>query len=98
MLTLVPSTDTGDVLAGVEREPGRHETFRFFRAGVPVYPAWTERRPYLHHGGGAFLHHFGRRGGRGPTVDDGDGDDDNGINNLIPFSFILSLYMCIYLF
>lgn len=78
MLTLVPSMDMGDVLAGVKRERGRHETFRFFQAGVPVYPAWTERRPYLHHGGGAFLRHFGRSRGRGPAVDDGDGDDDNG--------------------
>ena len=72
-LTLVLSMYTEDVLADIAREPGRHEAFRFFRAGVPMYPAWTKRRPYLP----ASFRTPLREGATGPAVDDGDGDYDN---------------------
>jgi len=52
---LSPSTKAGDVLEDVERPPENRETFRLFGAGVPIYPSWTVKRPYLRHGGGTFL-------------------------------------------
>jgi len=72
-LTLVLSMNMEDVLVDIAREPGRHEAFRFFQVGVPIYPVWTERRPYLP----APFRTPWREGAAGPAVDDGDGDDDD---------------------